>query len=370
MSTQQVTSTGKSTGDLDALPETMKAARLDLVSGEFGIHQIPVPRPKPAEVLIRVRAAGVCLSDVHVIDRSLRDIRTRDDQTVITMGHEIAGTIAAIGPDVPPIWHVGDNVCLTAGDRDGRCFNCLYDAGWCLTPLVRGVNYDGGWADYTVTHYHSLAPIPNEIPFEQAAIIPDAVSTPWGALMRQGGLRAGESVGVWGAGGLGAHAVRIARLAGATPIVAVDTLPAARERALDFGADYAFDAADGDLPGKIRQATRGRGLDVAVDFVAIPAVRVAIDDALAPHGRLVLVGMSMHPLSLPQGARFIQRQHRAIGAYGGEPADLHTLANLVVSGRLDLSKSVTEVLPLTQAAEAVHRLAAKIGDPVRIVLVP
>jgi threonine dehydrogenase-like Zn-dependent dehydrogenase len=78
----------------------------------------------------------------------------------------------------------------------------------------------------------------------------------------------------------------------------------------------------------------------------------------------------MHPITLPEGVRFLQRQHRAIGAYGGEPADLHTLANLVVSGRLDLSKSVTEVLPLTQAADAVHRLAAKIGNPVRIVLVP
>lgn len=355
---------------LGNLPATMAAARFDLDSGRFGLHDVPVPQPGHGEVLIQVRAAGVCLSDVHVIDGTLRGFKTRNDQRIITMGHEVAGTIARTGPGVPALWQIGDRVCLWAGDRCGRCARCLHDTGWCLAPLTRGVNFDGGWAQYAVTHHRSLVPVPGNIPFEQAAILPDAVSTPYQALLRQGALGPGDSVGIWGAGGLGYHAVLIARLAGAAPIIAIDPLPAARERALAAGADLALDPDEPDVGKKVRAATGGAGLNVAVDFVGLPSVRASADDLLAAHGRLVLVGMSPHSIELARGERFNILQHQVLGNWGSEPDDLHRLVRLCALGRLDMAGSVSELLPLTEAPVAVERLHKKIGNPVRIVLTP
>ncbi|WHT17104.1 zinc-binding dehydrogenase [Crossiella sp. CA-258035] len=348
----------------------MRAARFDLESGKFGLHEVEVPKPGPGQVLVKVAAAGVCLSDVHIIDGSLTGFRTLTGQTVITLGHEVAGTIAELGPGVPAFWQPGARVVLSAGDRCERCPNCLFHTGFCLLPPARGVSYDGGWAEYAVTSHRSLVPLPANVPFEQGSIIPDAVSTPYAALLHKGELSVGDAVGLWGIGGLGVHAVRIARLAGAAPIIAFDPLPLARERALAAGADHAFDPAEEDLAAKVRAATGGLGLDLAVDLVGHPAVRAAADDLLAPHGKLVLVGMTQAPLQLEHAARFNVAQHQVRGAWGSEPKDLHTLVRLVATGRLDLSSSVTEVMPLDEAPEAVHRLANKVGNPIRIVLKP
>ena len=119
----------------------------------------------------------------------------------------------------------------------------------------RGIDYDGGWAQYTVAREDTLIPIPDTLPFDQAAIIPDAVSTPYAAVVTTAGVRPAQSVGVWGVGGVGAHNVRLARLAGAAPIIAVDPLPSARERALAFGADLALDPAAADFADQVRAAT-------------------------------------------------------------------------------------------------------------------
>ncbi|MBP2472951.1 D-arabinose 1-dehydrogenase-like Zn-dependent alcohol dehydrogenase [Crossiella equi] len=349
----------------------MRAARFDIETGGFGLKEVDVPKPGPGQVLIKVAAAGVCLSDVHIIDGSLSGFRTLSGQTEVTLGHEVAGTIEELGADVPDdLWRAGQRVVLTAGDSCGRCWNCRYHTGFCLLPVVRGVGYDGGWAEYLVTAHLSLVPLPDNVPFEQACIIPDAVSTPYAALLHRGELGVGQAVGLWGIGGLGVHAVQIARLAGAAPIIAIDPLPHARERALALGADLALDPADPTLAEQVGAITGGRGLDLAVDLIGHPAVRAAGDDLLAPHGKLVLVGMTEEPLHLPQAKRFNAAQHEVRGAYGGEPADLHTLVRLAATGRLDLSGSITETLPLDAAEEAVHKLENKIGNPIRIVLKP
>ncbi|MGV9867139.1 zinc-binding dehydrogenase [Rhodococcus koreensis] len=349
----------------------MTAARIDLANGKFGLHTVPVPEPGAGQVLVKVHAAGVCLSDVHIIDGTLRGFPSRAGyEQAVTLGHEVAGTIAAIGPGVPSMWKVGDRICLTAGDRCGSCPNCLHDTGFCLTPHARGVSYDGGWAEYTVTSHHSLVPVPDNVPLEQAAIIPDAVSTPYAGLLRRGGLQMGDSVGIWGAGGLGVHAIRLARLAGATPVIAVDPLPSARQRALIAGADLALDPTDSELGDVVRAATGGLGLDIALDLVGHPEVRRDADALLAPHGQLVLIGMSPLPVVLPAGKRFNILQHSVHGTWGSEPQDLHRLVKLVAAQRLDLAESISDVLPLSRVEDAIERLRKKADSPIRLVLAP
>ncbi|MEU8972126.1 zinc-binding dehydrogenase [Streptomyces monashensis] len=335
--------------------ELMRAARLHLPTRTLTVEDVPRPVPGPRHVLVKVEAAGVCLSDVHVIDGTLSPAHLREE--TVTLGHEVAGTIAGLGPEVTG-WRTGQRVVLQAGEtRDGLV-------------LTRGVDYDGGWAEYALARTDTLFALPDSIPFEQAAIIPDAVSTPWGAITATAAVRPAQAVGVWGIGGLGAHAVQLLRAIGAYPIIAVDPSPAARRRALDFGADLALDPADPQLRRQILSATANRALEVALDFAGVPAVREQALTVLAAKGRLVLVGLTDKPLTIADGTRFSYLQHRILGHYGSDEGAVPQLIALAEGGRLDFSRSITDVLPLADAATAVQRLNSKEGDPIRLILRP
>jgi threonine dehydrogenase-like Zn-dependent dehydrogenase len=334
----------------------MLAARLHVPSRTLRLEEVPRPQPGPGEVLVKVEAAGVCLSDVHLIDGTLTPLLLRGD--TVTLGHEVSGTVVETGAGVTA-WSPGQRVVLHAGEsRDGVTY-------------TRGVDYDGGWAEYALSAADAMTALPDAIPFEQGAIIPDAVSTPWGAITETGAVRPAEAVGVWGVGGLGVHAVQLLRAIGACPVVAVDPNPVARERALAAGADLALDSADPELRQTVRAATGGAGLAAAFDFAGVPPVREQAVSVLAPKGRLVLVGLTDKPLTVMDGTRFSYLQQRVLGHYGSDmPVALPQLLRLIQGGRLDFSGSVSGVLPLAEAAEAVARLEKKEGDPIRLVLRP
>ena len=175
------------------MPDSMLAGRLNVRTKEFEVKEVPRPTPGPGQVLVEVRAAGICLSDVHLVEGQLNPLFLQGDE--VTLGHEVAGVVAEVGEGVTG-W-AGRRVTLQAGEEVG---------GWIHT---RGVDYDGGWAQYALSTVETLVPIPDSLPFEQACIVPDAVSTPWASIVNTAGVRAGEPVGVWGIGGLGAHARRL-----------------------------------------------------------------------------------------------------------------------------------------------------------------
>jgi D-arabinose 1-dehydrogenase-like Zn-dependent alcohol dehydrogenase len=316
-----------------------------------------VPRPKPAagEVLIKVRAAGVCLSDVHIVQGLL--VSRRRTTGEVTLGHEVAGTVVTPGSGVDG-WREGQPVVVRpiVARADGN--------------HTMGFDYDGGWAEFVVAPASTLVAIPESLPFAQAAIIPDAVSTPWSAITYTGQLRAGESAGIWGVGGLGAHAVQIARLVGAFPIIAVDPRLAARERALRLGADVALDPGARDFLRSLESTTGGRLLDVAFDFAGVRESQRQVIESLGYLGRAVLVGMSGEPITIIDSTTFSARGRKILGHFASQLPDVPQLVALAAGGRLDLSRSVTETLSLDDAAEAVHRLDKKIGDPIRLVLIP
>ncbi|EYF00503.1 zinc-binding dehydrogenase [Chondromyces apiculatus] len=346
----------------------MLAGRLDLTTGTFGMQEIPIPEPGPGEVRLKVEAAGICLSDVHLIDGTL-PVKARRDFTQVTLGHEVAGVIDRLGPGVTP-WQVGQRVLLHAGQVCGKCQPCLVRSGECLRVQTRGVDYDGGWAEYALARQDTVAAVPEDLPIEQAAILPDAVSTPYAALLETAALRPAESVGLWGIGGLGAHAVQIARLLGAAPILAFDLLPEARARALSFGADAAFDPREEDLRDKVRRATDGRGLDVAVDLAGVPAARAQAQALLGPRGRLVLVGVTPEALSVDNSLFFCTLMQQVRGHYGSTMGHLLQLVKLTRHRRLELSRSISALLPLADAPLGVERLAKKEGHPIRLILKP
>jgi threonine dehydrogenase-like Zn-dependent dehydrogenase len=343
----------------------VRAARFDQAAKTLEVVDVPTPEPLPHEVLVRVQACGVCLSDVHLLDGSLPG-----PLPVVTPGHEPAGVIEAVG-DTVPVWQPGQRVVMAAGRPCLQCANCAGGrSDRCLNTQIMGFNYDGAWAEFVTVPYAALTPVPDSVPIEQAAILADAVSTPYAALLERAQVRPAESVGVWGVGGLGFHAVKLARLLGAAPIIALDPRPEARARALRAGADTAIDPLGDDAVERVRTATGGDGLDVALDVVGASTVIAQAEQCLGSGGRLVMLGMSRDRTTLGPGVLFSLQSQSLLGHLGYRKPHLDQLVRLVELGRLDVSDSVSGVVALDDVADAVDQLATKRTDPIRLVVRP
>lgn len=326
----------------------MRAGRITVSNRKFKVVDVPTPNAGAGQVRIKVGAAGVCLSDVHLLEGILSPGYLVGDQ--VTLGHEVAGTIDQVGAGVGTC-AIGDRVVVIAGERNNAEQ---------LTTM--GFDYDGGWAEYVVTKAQLVVKIPDSLPFEQAAIIPDAVSTPWAAITSTAKVRASEKVAVFGLGGLGIHALQLLKIIGCS-VIAIDPREAARTNALARGADFAFAPDDPELK-------QHRKLHVAFDFAGVATVRKQALSMLGEQGRLIIVGIANEPIVIPSDMAFTYMRTQIMGHYGSEDHHISELIELMASGRLDLSHSISEIMPLEKAAEALEKLANKIGNPIRIVLKP
>jgi threonine dehydrogenase-like Zn-dependent dehydrogenase len=343
----------------------VRAARFLGPGQPVAVQDVPDPVPGRADVVVRVEACGICASDLHLLHGEMPPVIPPP----FTLGHEPAGVVAALGSDVP-VWREGDRVSVAAGKACLACPSCA--SGMleeCRNPQIMGFHYDGAWAEQVVVPFYALAALPDNVPFEHGAIACDAVSTPYAAVVDRGGLRAGERVGLWGIGGLGTHAVQIARLAGASFIAAVDPLPEARERALSLGADVAMDPSE-DVPGAIRDATGGRGLDLAVELIGKAAAARQALSSCTRGGRVVLVGQSFESLDAGPILLLSVFGLSILGHLGYGKRHLEDVLALMGSGRLDVSGSISDRLPLDRVNEGIDRLASKESAPVRIVVMP
>ena len=326
----------------------MRAGRISVSTRAFEVVDVPTPDAGAGQVRIKVGAAGVCLSDVHFLEGILSPGYLEGDH--VTLGHEVAGTIDQIGAGVTTS-SVGDRVVVIAGERN---------TAQQITTM--GFDYDGGWAEYVVTKAELVAKIPDSLPFEQAAIIPDAVSTPWAAITSTGHVVAREKVAVFGVGGLGIHAVQLLKIIGAS-VIAIDPREDARANALARGADFAYAPNDAEFK-------KHRGLNAVFDFAGVSPVRKQALSMLGEQGRLVIIGIANEPIVIPNDMAFTYMRTQIMGHYGSEAHHVRELIELAASGRLDLSHSISEIVPLEQAALALDKLAKKIGNPIRIVLKP
>ena len=347
------------------MADTMRAERFYADTKTVALEDVPIPEPGPGEVLVRVAFCGICHSDLSLINGTFPAQRP-----VVTQGHEASGTIAKLGPDVTG-WSEGDRVVLAAGRPCLECPNCRRgEMSDCLRIQLMAFAYDGAWAEYTVALAAGLTRVPDNVPLEQAAILADAVSTPFGAVVRTGKVTVGESVGVWGVGGIGTHVVQLARLVGAAPVIAIDINPVVRDRALELGADHAFDSRDPDLRAKLAEVTGGRLLDVAFDAVGLKVTFEQALDCLTVGGRLVGVGMSDQSPTVGPTSMFGLTQKQVLGHLGYQNVDIETLARLVSLGRLDLSRSISRIIPLADIRDGIDALEHADGNPIRILVQP
>lgn len=345
---------------------TMSAARLIKPGEPLLIDEVPVPEPGPGEVLVKVAACGLCGTDIHLAVDG--DIPV--EHTPITLGHEAAGTIVAAGEGVTD-FSSGDRVALFPAANCGDCEFCREGRqSLCDRSKVYGMARDGALANYIAAPAHSLVRIPDAIPFDLAAIVTDGVSTPFHALRARGKLQAGESVAVVGCGGLGTHAIMIAKMMGAGPIVAIDVQEEALERSLSLGADLAINPLNENPAKKIRSELGISGVNLSLEFVGGAKTVDTALRVLAKTGRAVLVGVGMDRPMLPPLVSFVGKELTILGSFGMDRQDIEDLFSYIESGKLDLSRSVSAKFPLAQTNEALSTLVDKDCGVVRVVVEP
>jgi len=307
------------------------------------LQDIAARDPGPGEILVRVRAAGICHSDAHY-RRGLSPM----GPLPLTLGHEIAGVVERVGADVG-LHGSGDRVCLHYLLTCGACAHCR--AGretFCTSGAMLGHHVDGGFAETITLPARNAVRLPEHIAFEHGAVLMCSSATALHAL-RKARLQRGERVAVFGFGGLGASAVQLARALGAAEVFAVDVVRGKLALAESLGA-VAVDATLGDPVTRLMDLTRGAGVDVALDFVGVPDVMRQAVRCLAPQGRAVLVALSDQRLELDPYREILGREAELIGSNDHTLAEITELIGFVERGALDLTPAVSATVPLDAAA--------------------
>lgn len=321
----------------------MRALRLTEIGTPITAVDLPTPSPGPGEILVRVRAAGICHSDAHY--RAGRSVSLR---TPVTLGHEVAGEVAALGSGVTT-HSVGDRVCFHYLVTCGSCDHC--NAGreqWCTTGQMLGHHRDGGYAEFIVVPARNGVKLPKEIPFEHGAAMMCSSATSLHALKR-GRLAAGESVAVIGIGGLGISAVQLAKALGAAEVFAVDLSAEKVAAAAKYGA-VPIPATEVDPVAEVRRRTGGRGADVVLEVVGAPATMRQAIQMCAVHGRAVIAGLSRTAMELDTYRELLGPETELIGSNDHLLGELPVLLDLAQRGKLDLSEVVVRTVPLDAAA--------------------
>ncbi|TML58218.1 MAG: Zn-dependent alcohol dehydrogenase, partial [Actinobacteria bacterium] len=324
---------------------------------------LEVRAPGPTEVLVRVAAAGVCHSDISVIDGTI------PWPAPAVLGHEGAGVVEEVGTEVAHV-KPGDHVVVTTLANCGMCGPCnTGHPTWCrksLGNMSQPFTLDGApawnfaaasvFAERTVVKAIQVVPIDRRVPLESAALIGCGVVTGVGAVFNRARVQHGESAAVFGVGGIGLNVIQALRLSDAGRIVAVDTVPAKEPLAREFGATDFVDARDTDVPNAIRELTGG-GVTWSFECVGHPAVVRTAVDALDWGGMCVIIGVPRADAMLEVPITFLTHVDRGVMGcrYGSVRPhhDIPMLVELYLAGRLKLDELVSQTYPLEAFDSAV-----------------
>lgn len=311
------------------------------------VEEVPEPVPGPGEVVVRVRAAALCASDLSIVAGRIPTVTL----PLIT-GHELAGEVAALGPGVTG-WAIGQRVTASL---DVTCQNCRYcrtgRTNLCVELRRIGYELPGAHAEYVKLPARNLLPLPDNIPFPLAAAIPDAVGTMYHALKVRAEARIGERVLIMGCGGLGIQGVQLATLLGAT-VFCTDVRDEKLARARELGAVLTLNPTRDDVEEAIRDATGGAGVDLVLDGVGTASSMETALRVCAPGGRVMVVGFAEATFS---GSFYhvLMEEKSIIGTRAATRQDIAEVIDLVASGRM--TPVVGATYPLEGIAEAMEAL--------------
>jgi 6-hydroxycyclohex-1-ene-1-carbonyl-CoA dehydrogenase len=341
----------------------MKAAVFYAAHEPLRVETWPDPEPGPGEVLVRVAACGVCHTDLHYIDHGVPTFK----QPPVVLGHEISGTVAGLGPGTNGRWREGDRVLLPAVYGCGQCAMCRTGReNICERMAMFGNHVDGGYAEYLLAPAKDLLALPPEIPLVEGAIIADATTTPYHAVVNRGGVRPGDQVVVFGCGGIGLNLVQIAAAVGAR-VIAVDIVPAKLEWACRLGAQAVINAREVERVDKEIRKLTGGGADIGFEAIGNPSTQAQTFASLRTGGRLVLVGYADKPMTLDTG-RVMFRELEIVGSLGCRAVDYPRVIELVRQGKIKVAELVTGRFALDDINAAFDTLRR--GEGIRSVIVP
>ena len=341
----------------------MKAARLHGIGEKLRIDNVEVPQVGSNDVIVDIKASGICHSDINY-----RDGVSPVGKLPIILGHEIAGLISKTGERVKGV-EAGDRVCVHYVRSCGNCSFCRTNReNFCEQYQMIGKDVDGGFAEYIKVPASNILKLPSTIPFEQGCILGCAVSTAYHAL-RRGRVRAGDTVVIFGVGGLGAQAIPLAKIFKAAKIIAVDISDEKLNLAKRLGADEVVNAATEDPAQRIEETTEGKLADLVLDFVGAAKVIEKEIHCVGKGGRMVLVGIGKDDLRVSPYKTIIGKEMELIGVNDHLRSELAQLIDLVGSGGMDLSTSITHRVHLDEVNTGFKILEERIGNPIRVVVV-
>lgn len=355
----------------------MKAAVLHNYGEELTVEDVELEDPHKGEVRVKMKAAGICHSDQHVIDAHL------PLPVPIVLGHEGAGVVDAVGEDVTGV-QVGDHVVLNWVPSCGECHYCqigrpdmcdesekismmgtMFDGTTRFSLDGKSVHQfplTGTFSEYTVVPESAAIPIRKDVPFELASLVGCCVITGVGAVTNTAKVEPGSTVAVIGAGGVGFNAIQGAALSGAKQIIAIDLVPEKLEQTKTFGATHTINAAEEDVLNSVLRLTDGLGVDYAFEVIGRPETMTQAYSMTRKTGTTVIVGISapneeiaVNSFSLPFYAKTITGSWLG---QGNPAVDYPTLLDLNASGKLNLDPLVSEIYSLDQVNEGFEAMRA------------
>ena len=350
----------------------MKAAVLNEIGGKFEIQEVEIDLPKHREVLIAVKASGLCHSDLHM---------SQSDFGVTlpaVFGHELAGVVEAVGPDVRE-FNVGDHVVASLIQYCGHCKACLDGRTYqCARPgetlraeeegqrltrdgkPVTPVFGTAAFAEYSLVHENQLVKVPDALPFAQACILGCGCVTGAGAAINTAAVKPGDTVAVLGVGGVGLNVISGARLAGAVRIIAIDTQPQKESLARQFGATDFIDASQGDSVEAVFRLV-STGVDHAFEVIGLKSTSQQAIKMVRLGGGAYLIGLHKvgETIEVDVLDDLIVRQVVVRGVYMGSSnikRDIPMYAQLYLDGRFNLDDLISKEISLSEINEAYEEL--------------
>jgi propanol-preferring alcohol dehydrogenase len=340
----------------------MKAAVFHGTGQGLKVEDIPVPQVTEDQILVKVAACGACHTDLHYIDHGVPTFK----KPPIVLGHETSGIVEEVGGNVTNV-KKGQRVLIPAVLTCGKCLACRQGReNICYDMKMLGNHFDGAYAEYVAVPAKDVLDLPESIPLEEASIIADAISTPYHAVKNRARVQPGDTVVVFGCGGVGINAVQLASAVGGY-VIAVDINERKLEWAAQFGAAKTINASKVERVSKEVKKLTGGGADIAMEVIGNPQTIEEAFECVRVGGRLCVVGYTHEKIAVVAG-KIMFKELEIVGSLGCRPVDYVPLIRMVEQGKIDLKRLVTHRFSLEEIGKAFEVM--KEGLSLRSIVLP
>ena len=350
------------------IPTTMSAVVLH-EADDMRVEERSVPQLGHGEVLLKVNVASICGTDVKVLHRTLQGQPAGE----FIMGHEYAGTVAALGPGVNE-FEIGERVAVEVHKGCDRCENCI--KGWYTSCLnygdlakghrAKGLTCDGGFAEYAVNHINTLYRLPDNLTFEQACMVTTAASPLW-AIDLMGGYLAGETVLVLGPGPIGLLAVQLCKALGAERVILSGTRDSRLDIGKQHGADFTINVRRENLADRVGEITQGKGADSVLECAGGPTSMQEALENVKRGGRIGVVAWYTGPVQMDMNLA-VRSNVRIYAARGEGGMNCGRSLALMSAGKIAADPIITHHFTLDQIHEAFRTYVERIGNALKVVI--